>query len=405
MSKRAVLTMQLQKYAAALPMCKKAAMLCANAGDSLCYADNLSEIVGIYGMLDSFAQAYRYFNQAMPLVKKYGTVAAVAANLNSFGILYSRQNKPAEAIPYISQAVDIYHDAKMYAEEAQVLNNLAAAHCRLKQYDTATAMYKRCIAINTAHHFKENLIYNYAGLTTIYQATKNWEAATDYLGKYYELKDSIMGSQTQLQIADLGAKYQSAQKDLALQKNELALNAANQKIYNGVLILLFLGILIGFGVWRWHKQAQDVKEKLKEYQASLAYLTQILLDKNTALAALLAPTAPPDTDTNDIDINDTDTNDTAITETIAAQLDDDEALYNRRILTNTDAAAFTIYFEKAYPNYLQRLRREYATISESEERLFLLLKLNLNNKEIANILGISADSQVKRVKSDINMTN
>ena len=73
-------------------------------------------------------------------------------------------------------------------------------------------------------------------------------------------------------------------------------------------------------------------------------------------------------------------------------------LYNQRILTAENWAAFKIYFEKAFPGYLFRLRNAFPSLTEAEERLFLFIKLNLTNKEAAAILGISADS-VKKTRT------
>ncbi len=73
-------------------------------------------------------------------------------------------------------------------------------------------------------------------------------------------------------------------------------------------------------------------------------------------------------------------------------------LYSQRILTPSDWLSFKAYFEREYPGYLNRIRSCFAGITEAEERLFLFVKLRLTNREIATILGISADS-VKKTRS------
>lgn len=78
--------------------------------------------------------------------------------------------------------------------------------------------------------------------------------------------------------------------------------------------------------------------------------------------------------------------------------DFEKNIYDQRILTAADWSAFKIYFEKAYPGYLLRLRNAYPSLTEAEERLFLFIKLKLTNKEAAAILGISADS-VKKTRT------
>ena len=66
--------------------------------------------------------------------------------------------------------------------------------------------------------------------------------------------------------------------------------------------------------------------------------------------------------------------------------------------TKTDWIDFKTLFEKSYPNYLAQLRNRHPELSESEERLFLFLKLKLTRNETAVILGISEDS-VKKTRS------
>ena len=56
---------------------------------------------------------------------------------------------------------------------------------------------------------------------------------------------------------------------------------------------------------------------------------------------------------------------------------------------------FKKHFERSFPGYLSHLRETFPELSQAEERLFLLYKLNLNSKEITKILGIS-ESTVKK---------
>jgi DNA-binding CsgD family transcriptional regulator len=131
---------------------------------------------------------------------------------------------------------------------------------------------------------------------------------------------------------------------------------------------------------------------------------RILIEKNSRLAALeeklseqglMSVTSDPGSP-GISDENIRQTQDTHISKeklTSENQPDDFEInLYNQHILTPADWLAFKIYFEKAYPGYLFRLRNAFPAISEAEERLFLFIKLKLANKEAAAILGISVDS-------------
>jgi DNA-binding CsgD family transcriptional regulator len=62
------------------------------------------------------------------------------------------------------------------------------------------------------------------------------------------------------------------------------------------------------------------------------------------------------------------------------------------ILTDADWEEFRNRFEKVHTGFLQRLRMRLPDLSPAETRFMALAKLQLNNKEMASILGISPDS-------------
>lgn len=49
-------------------------------------------------------------------------------------------------------------------------------------------------------------------------------------------------------------------------------------------------------------------------------------------------------------------------------------------------------FDKVYPGFLQRLREMAPDITLAEQRMAALIRLKLDNHQIATMLGISADS-------------
>ncbi|MEQ8240272.1 MAG: triple tyrosine motif-containing protein, partial [Cyclobacteriaceae bacterium] len=54
-----------------------------------------------------------------------------------------------------------------------------------------------------------------------------------------------------------------------------------------------------------------------------------------------------------------------------------------------DWKQFEYHFDKVHGNFLHRIRAEYKDLSPSEQKLCAFLRLNLNTKEIANLMGIS----------------
>jgi DNA-binding CsgD family transcriptional regulator len=67
---------------------------------------------------------------------------------------------------------------------------------------------------------------------------------------------------------------------------------------------------------------------------------------------------------------------------------------------------FKSLFEKVYPGYYARLIKSYPLLTAGEQRLFLLLKLGYESKQIAGMLAISTESIRKskyRLKKKLNL--
>ncbi len=378
--RKGALSVRMKDEMAAIEPLKQAAALCGAAGDSLCLGESLETLGGMYASLDSFEIAQTYFDRAVPLMEKYGGVVDFAITLNTVGIQYSRQERPKEAIPYFERAIAVYQEQAMHREEAQSLNNLADAFRRQKQFDKAIKTFERCIAINKEFKYPDNLLNNYSGLHELYSDMGDYRTADEYLVIHYDIRDSILGAQTKEKMAVLEAKYEGQQKELALQEAELKLTSVNAALERRNW-LIFMGLLlVALGVRRWVLQSKIAKRKQQSYQQNLAELTRILVEKNLLLAGMDEKLAA---------------------QTIPAVAPDFEGdIYNQHILTQSDWASFKAYFEKANPGFINRLRTAFPSISDAEERLILLIKINLTTNEAAAMLGISVDS-VKRSRSRV----
>ncbi len=72
-----------------------------------------------------------------------------------------------------------------------------------------------------------------------------------------------------------------------------------------------------------------------------------------------------------------------------------QQLHRAIILTESDWEKFKAQFELHYPDFYIRLHDKLPLLTPSEIRLITLLKLQLNTKAMAAILGISPQSIIK----------
>lgn len=397
--------------AEALPTLERASKLCLEAGDSLCLGETYEEIAHIYMNLAKFKEATDYMAKSGSLIAKYGLPQQAAINLANYGALLMEQKRFREAISPLKKAIMLMRKYNLPLQEIQTMGNIAEIYRGLGLLDSALYFHKEAVNINKKYNYPEMFTVNYMGLVHLYEEKKDFETALNYYKLSVSINDSLKGKEVQVKVADLELKYKTKDNELKLQQKETELNRTQRSL----AILFCVLLLVSFGVWRWRAESLQARKELAQNQDNLTKLTQILLDKNTLLTELemqINELKVVKIDTQNIEIqvdelkaekadiitppemNDDFTPEES-NEEINMNSQFEENLYNQRILTDADWASFKIYFEKAHPHYLARLRNLNPNISEAEERLALFIKLNLTRKEAAAILGISADSVKK----------
>lgn len=192
-------------------------------------------------------------------------------------------------------------------------------------------------------------------------------------------------------------------KDLKI-KEDLALEISAQELYQSQMqikikrqqllrnIILGMVVLLSLFLWRiiYRKQKQltfqkkvtkEIEEKaaidLEIARNELEQFKEFLLEKNRKI----------------INLENT-------LQGIESQQDIEELKYVV-ILTDEDWKKFKMLFERVYPGFLDYLKSSYFMLTQGELRYFLLLKLDLNNKEMAAILGVSPGA-IRTIKSRIH---
>ena len=399
-----ILYIRMDQHKIAIENYEKAVILCGEAKDSLCLGESLEQLGTLNGLFGHYEKAEGYFSQALPILGKYGEEKHVAGALNNFAGLLSQQGNTDKAIPLFKESIALNQKMKRYRYEGKAMNNLADAYRRSKQYDKAIEMYTKSIEFNLKHDFDENRIRNYMGLSLVYEAKNDFKTANDFLSQRFLLRDSLTGLKTQEKMISLEAKYENKKKEAALEKSRAELISARRSTERIIFFFSFILLVAALYLWYLYQQKQQIKQKLLQNKENLTKITQSLIQKNTQLKTMeeeiLALNSTKD---NTKDSTNTNTTYSAMvnakTKYVTSNFKNfEDNLYNQNILTEDDWTSFKLFFEQTHSGYIKRLRSKNLSMSEAEERLFLLLKLKLTRKEIAAILGINPDS-VKKTRS------
>jgi tetratricopeptide (TPR) repeat protein len=361
---------------------------------------NMITSVGlIHRGYNQFPQALKYFNNALALAKQNNDSAWVAISMGNIGSVYFLQGDYARALPYIKTDYEqsLKYNEKVNATIAllrlvkiNLVNNQIKAG--LKQLDTAEALTPKP---------KLNIWVDiYALRASYYEKMGLLNQSLEFRKKYEDVKDSLI-AQNNIAAVEV-VKMQWVVGKHMVEESKLKANAdlkASER--NTIFIVSFLLIIIS--VLAYSRQVVKTKkdqellrsekhrvdEELKYTESKLVSYTENL-KKNNALI---------ETFKQQIDHLKNKNVDNDVIEHL-------EKLMQAHIMTDDTWMEFKKIFLKVYPNFFFNLKKSFANLSETDIRLLTLIKLQSNNREMANMLGITVDGVIKskqRLRKKMNL--
>ncbi|RNC88330.1 MAG: hypothetical protein ED556_03860 [Winogradskyella sp.] len=221
-------------------------------------------------------------------------------------------------------------------------------------------------------------------LSKINEKKKNYNKALEYFKAKTKVEDSIFNKEKTNAFSYYQTLYETERKEneisekeanIRILEKEKAIETGKTRTLLIVLGAIICFVLIAFYVFR--QRAKQLKEKLKFHKSELISYTQALVSKSREHDVLEKELLALKTE--------------QISENRLDKLQD---LVSTKILTSEDWKQFKHKFEKVYPNFLVKARLNN-NLTNAEERLLTLEKLNLKTSEIADVLGVSSESVIK----------
>lgn len=353
--------------------------------------------------LNKFDEARLWFQKCLEYSKKrYDNkdewVGLVAGN---HGMAYFKENNFSLAAPYLKSGIEGAFKFNYYNDALLFSSNLCEIYCKNGELNSAEFVFKKI-----QPYIKEvknvEILSNYYFSKSLYYKKKN---------EYKELaniQDSLLKYRLLFQEQRDGNIKTIAEANIELNKSEISLKykdeeLKSQKTKRNLTIGIF--ILIGTIISLLHhrqklftkiklEQVQNKKNKLEyELQAAknlLNIFTKNLMEKNAIIENIHSELEKGQNGQKQ-------------------ELDHEsfEKLRTSAILTDQDWENFRVLFEKVHTGYLHNLKMKLPDLSPAEIRFMTLAKLELSNKEMGSILGVSVDAvrTIKyRIRKKLNLS-
>ncbi len=306
----------------------------------------------------------------------------------NIGYSWFLQKEYEKAIPFLMEGISLCTEHKIWDNVASFSCYLADIYLQKGNTAKANELLQNAKAVAPKND-DDNFYKLYSGLTNYYRKIGNAAQTLAYQDSmlFYKDKIAIDRNANKKITAEFNFELEKRKQDEALLQSETNKQKwVRNFIIGGLFGIMLLGLLYynRQRIRHLYKQEQLLNEKLvAEEELHIASVqlddfTKSLKTKNALiekftgeiekLQALPCNIVTPEQ-----------------TETL-------NQIRESAILTDDDWDGFRKSFEKVHSGFLERLKIALPDLSPAETRFMALAKLNLSNKEMASMLGVSVDA-------------
>lgn len=374
-------------------------------------------LVGVYHNLGKNEKAIYHNNEALRLFQRNNYYDGIAQSLNNMAISLMSDGEFDEAKVWLIRAKAFADSTGDSLQMPILLYNMGVCEMELRNYDKAESLFQTSLNINDQSEMRgEITLRTLDRLSKVYEKTQRFAEALSYSRKHVAIKDSIFSTENARAIEELTLQYEAQQRESQLL--EIKSKEKQKEIWiwflSVLLIIIISALVIVFFALKARNARVREKERLEKelkqsemlkiqqelefHKQQLNDYVETLRDKSMQLVSLeeTLKTAPTSTQS-----------DSETPKDAAQEEDTIESLYGFKILTEEDWSRFKKYFDNVFPGLIHRLREIYPDITAAEQRLFMLIRLNSDSRETAEMLGISMESVRKtkyRLKKKLNLS-
>ncbi|MBN2664531.1 MAG: hypothetical protein JXR68_12850 [Bacteroidales bacterium] len=376
---------------------------------------NIANILQNENKIDS---AISYFLNAEKINLQTGNKYWLSNNYSELSYCYLEKNDFVPAYNYIKLTIEIDINLKDSSSLCDNYNYLAQIYLRNSKLDSAVYFFNISNEIAFLFDEKETIKDNYRFLSQIYEKKSDFKNAFYFLKKSKEISDSLISLEKKEIVEELEIKYNVSKKDIEIEKNKSVIQNLEKDnkikaLSNFILTTFILSLIIIIVIlYRFVTIKNRRKTEKLEYE-------KILLEKNTEIKENQLNKAKSEIKNQAFLILGKNKIISEIREELSAikdihssnistEIEKISELLSTRILTEDNWTNFKQKFNDVYPHFIYKLNANFGKLSAGEIRLACLIKLNINNKDIGSMLGISPESVIKskyRFRKKINLAD
>lgn len=397
---------RLKIFNQALEYYRRAEKLAQATKDTSNLSDIYNGIGNIYSEQDLPHQALDYLllSRKLSLESNDDKSEVLIVNHN-IGIVYAEMGQAERSIPYLEEILAYEKEIGDSIHWATTYGNLAYAYQNIPDFERAFMYFDTSLYYSNLFKQDEVTYATYKDMSEAYLAMDDYKKALDYQKKSHRLEKIVIDRQTQRQITALEVQFDTerTEKELLLAQNKVAdLKINRQRMYLLSLILMATSA-IAFLLYRKTKEEayrqqqllkieeELLKSQLKNKELETQQLQNRLDNKESDLTNLALDIARKNDFSNKL-VNKLDDLQQSKAETLKAKLHNIIIFVSNHLRINEDLSTLQNNIEQVNQTFYLKLDTKFSNLSANDKYALGLIRLNLSNKDIAVIKGISTGS-------------
>ena len=363
----------------------------------------------LYQMMGDYAKAQKVLEEALRRSTSIQYAYGRATALQNLGSLYQAKGQLDSALIMSNQALAIQNEHNYVQSKAITLYTLGSIHLARNELALAEERLLHSLKKADRVHSKKIRRDIYQMLKEVATRQGDYQAALGYAESYATMQDSLLNAEKLRELVRMENRFALEKKDqeLTIRDQEIELLEQDRKIKamwrNGLavgLLLLLWFSLIAFRIYRSrHRKNQQLLEvkqaltrtELENSRLRSQELQQELHYKNKELTSYTLNFVQKNKLMDELsdslrELSDQDN--PGLRKKLRAM----QRLLQQNSNIDREWEDFKRHFENVHQDFFRLLKERCPDLTNNELKLCALLKLNLNLKEVAAILGIAPES-------------
>lgn len=255
---------------------KKAQNVAILTKDSSMLSNIYVQIAFIFYYEAKFDSTIVYHFKALELAKKKQDFKLIANIYNEIGLTYSQQEKTDLALKNYDLAIGIYNKLpqKPNLELSYVHSDIGSTYTKLKNYQKALEAFRLSLLYAKEARNAETEMEDYQYLADLYGEIKEYKLQSQFLKKYYSIKDSLFNNDNKLKLVELENDYELEKKNALIAKQEAeTIKSKNQR--NVFIAIAISTLLLAFILGLFYRRIQKKNTQISQQKEELQQLNQV----------------------------------------------------------------------------------------------------------------------------------